>query len=762
MHLAPLIRDLSIILSVAALVTLIFERTKQPVVLGYIVAGIIVGPFTPPIPLVTDLASIKVWAELGVIFLMFSLGLEFSFRKLARVGGSATITAILEVLFMLLIGYQTGRFFGWKFFDSLFLGAMLSISSTTIIIKTFDELGLKTKRFAELVFGILIVEDLVAILLLVTLSTIAINQSISLWVIGASTVKLVLVVGGWFIFGYFLVPRFVQLVGDTGSEEMLTILSVSLCLLLVVLSAYFHYSVALGAFIMGSILAETKEVHRIETLIRPLRDMFAAIFFVSVGMLIDPSQILVHFWPVICITLVTIAGKIFSITLGALLTGQTLQSAVLVGFSLSQIGEFSFIIATLGNTLGVTSDFLYPIAVAVSILTTFTTPYLLKVAEPFAVILSQRLPNPMLELLNWYSQWLQKQSANRARSTEFYHLSFRWVLNGLIVTLIFLLTFDAIAAFFLKMGYSTQLSSLVAYLFAIFMSSPFLWAMSTMFNQFTQTHSIKGFLQHTRGIVNFASRLATILWLDLLSLRFFDAKIALVLTLLSVIGFFVFFYSKLEASYHWFEKNFLSTFNPPIAKTATAKPIPLFAPWDGHLVRLTVHPNSQFVGQSLQVIAMRSEFGVNVVAIQRDRETIVAPTASAILYPSDELLILGTDEQIERIRRLIEEPSAIIKPGKDLTEYQLRNILIPTDCPLVGKTIRESNLRETFLLIVVGVERGGNRLLNPDSIYKLEAQDILWVVGEPFRINLLEQELLAIPENENTLENPIDTDHPKA
>lgn len=437
MHLAPLIRDLAVILGVAGIMTLLFQRIRQPVVLGYIIAGILIGPYTPPFQLVTDIPSIKTWAELGVIFLMFSLGLEFSFRKLIRVGGSAAITASFEVLFFVPAGYLVGKLLGWSSVDSLFLGAMLSISSTTIIIKALDELKLKKHRFAELIFGALIVEDLFAILLLVALGTVAVTQSLSVVALSMATLKLVLVVGGWFIAGYFVVPRFMRYVGRIGSDEMLTILSLGLCLALVVFANHFHYSTALGAFIMGSIIAESPVLPRVERNIASLRDLFGAIFFVSIGMLIDPRVLWNHLGTVVILCAFTIVGKILSTGFGALLSGQTLRNSVQVGFGLAQIGEFSFIIAQLGLSLKVTSDFVYPIAVAVSLVTTFTTPYLIRISGRAAIAIESWLPARLRNGINRYATLAEARRAGGYDKKQDLRPLLRWGINGLTTSVIF-------------------------------------------------------------------------------------------------------------------------------------------------------------------------------------------------------------------------------------------------------------------------------------------------------------------------------------
>jgi CPA2 family monovalent cation:H+ antiporter-2 len=389
MHLFPLIQDLAVILGLASLVSLISQRIKQPIVLGYLVAGIIAGPFTPPFSLILDTEGVKTWAELGVIFLMFGLGLEFNFKKLAGVGLTAVVTGPFEAFFMLGLGFTIGKLAGWSSINSVFLGAILSISSTTIIIKALEELQLKKERFAQLIFGVLVVEDLVGILTLVALSTLGSQDGISGGALAGAAAKLVLVVSAWIIAGMLTVPRLINYVGRRTTDETLTILALSLCLGLVVFASHFRYSSALGAFLMGSIIGESREAHRIEALIQPIRNLFAAVFFVSIGMLLNPADILANWKMIAIVTLATIAGKVISTTLGALLTGQSLETSIQVGFGLAQIGEFSFIIAGLGLSLGVMDPALYSIAVSVSVITTFTTPYLIRMSKPAAVTLAR-------------------------------------------------------------------------------------------------------------------------------------------------------------------------------------------------------------------------------------------------------------------------------------------------------------------------------------------------------------------------------------
>lgn len=406
-HAHAFLQDLAVIMLLAGVITVIFNRLKQPVVLGYIAAGMIAGPYTPPYSLVSDRATIEMLAELGVIFLLFSLGLEFSLKKLKKVGATAFIAALTEIVLMLWVGYEIGRAFGWGEMDSLFLGAMLAISSTTIIIKALDELGLKRERFAQLIFGVLIVEDILAIAILALLSGIAMTGNVSAGAVMGTISKLGIFLVVALLLGLLLVPRLIAFVARSGSREMLLITVLGICFGFCLLVTKMGYSMALGAFVIGAIMAEAKEIRLIERIIEPLRDMFSAIFFVAIGMLVDPGVMIEYAWPIAVITFVVITGKILSCSIGTFAAGNDARTSLRVGMGLSQIGEFSFIIASLGLALGVISDFLYPVAVAVSAITTLTTPYLIRSADGTADLIKKVVPNSWSSNLHLYGEWLR-------------------------------------------------------------------------------------------------------------------------------------------------------------------------------------------------------------------------------------------------------------------------------------------------------------------------------------------------------------------
>ncbi len=407
MHAISFIQDLAVIMLVAGVVTILFHRLKQPVVLGYIVAGFIIGPHTPPFGLIHDEDTIKTLAELGVIFLMFCLGLEFSLRKLFKVGATAFIAAFLEIILMIWIGYEIGRWFDWNTMDSLFLGAILAISSTTIIVKALNDLKMKNQRFAQLIFGVLIVEDILGIGIIALLSSIAVSGTVSSGEVFSTVGKLSLFMIVALVIGILLVPRLLAYVAKFDSNEMLLITVLGLCFGFCLLVVKLEYSMVLGAFLIGAIMAESRQLIKIERLIEPVRDMFSAIFFVAIGLMIDPQILLQYAWPIAVITVAVVLGKMLSCGLGAFIAGNDGRTSLRVGMGLSQIGEFSFIIAALGMTLQVTSDFLYPVAVAVSAITTLLTPYLIRGADPLSLKIAAVMPKRLSRVFGMYGEWLR-------------------------------------------------------------------------------------------------------------------------------------------------------------------------------------------------------------------------------------------------------------------------------------------------------------------------------------------------------------------
>jgi len=743
-QLPHLIQDLSLILGAAAVTTLVFRKLRQPLVLGYIIAGLLVGPQVEIFPNVVDKESIETWAEIGVIFLLFSLGLEFSFKKLVKVGGAASITALVEILIIVTAGYFTGRAMGWGRVDCIFLGGMLASSSTTIIIRAFDELQVKTKQFARTVFGVLIVEDIVVILILVLLPTIAISQQFQGTELLLTVLKLVFFLFVWFLAGIFLVPTLLKAARKLINNETLLIIAIGMCMGMVVLATRVGFSAELGAFIMGSIFAETTKAERIEHVLMPIKDLFGAIFFVSIGMMIDLGAMWQYIGPIAIVTLLTIAGKFMATALGALLSGQTLKHSVRVGMSMAQIGEFAFIIATLGLSLGVTSDFLFPVAVGVAVITTFTTPYMIRYADNVYMALERVLPTRVLRLISNYSSYNQSVNGTNIWQKMVKAYLQIVIVNGVIVLAVIFLSTIYLLPFMLRQLQSEVLARIVTVVVTTAAILPFIWALAIKKPALTSRYEV--IKQHTRFgwapvvVVN-AIRIVVILALfGLLLDRVFSSWIALACTLAAVLLVLLLFRNRFQLLYSRIENRFLSNLNARdnqgvIEGISPADLLP--APWDIHLAEFTISPYADFLGQNLQELAWRERLGINIAMIKRDSKAINAPGRDDRVFPGDKLYIIGTDEQLERLRSLllVSEP----QNGGGEEDIAIQKLTLASGNPLVGKTIRESGIREATSGIVIGIERQHKRVLNPVSDEVMQEGDILWLAGSRKKIKELIQ-----------------------
>ncbi|MFM2322328.1 MAG: cation:proton antiporter [Pseudomonadota bacterium] len=713
--LAPLIKDLAVILGVASLVTLLFQKIRQPVVLGYLLSGIIVGPHIPPYDLVTDVPSLHTLSELGVIFLMFCLGLDFSFHKLKRVGTPAIISGLFEVLAVLLIGIVLGKILGWPIYDCIFLGAALSISSTTIIIKAMEELGLKNKHFAELVFGILIVEDLLAILLLAGLSIVVGTHAVLSATLADSAIKLFIVVGSWFLIGYFLIPTLIRKLVDVANQETLTIVSVALCLLLVCIAAYFGYSTALGAFIMGSILAETDLIQFIEQYMRPIRDIFAAVFFISVGMLIDPNIIIHNIWVVLLIAIITIVAKILSTTTGALTAGQSLTTAVRSGFSMAQIGEFSFIIAGLGLTLQVTRPALFPIIIAVSAITTFTTPYLIMSSAGLSKRLEKNLPAHLKTLLNHYTILIHRYLRLKKKRAVYSQYITRLLVNSVMVAIIFSLSekwiFPAISGWMTSIYWVNTLSCLIALLLA----SPFIWGMIFAYRAFPHRHyaAVKPVIA--------LGWIFTLTVIFTLAITYFHTWSIILLLILIAFTLFSLLHKPLQKFYPWLEKRFLANIKTPSLQEVSKDEL---ATWGINLRGTDIRNNYYFINKTLQELDLAQQFGIHIVALYRGPKIILTPENHEKIRLYDKLFILGSDEQIDSFSQLLQ----INTYQEELELYnhlELKTFLLDKAHPFVGLSIEEAMKKNQIAGIVLGIERHGVRKINPSKKTILHKEDLL-------------------------------------
>lgn len=742
MHLPKLIIDLALILGAAGIITLLFRRLKQPMVLGYIIAGFIVGPNFHLFPSISDGESVKIWSEIGVIFLLFSLGLEFSFKKLMRVGGTAAITAFTEIACITVAGYFTGQLMGWSTMDSLFLGGLLASSSTTIIIRAFDELGIKKKPFTKIVFGVLVIEDIVVILLMVLLSTMAVSKQFEGSQMLFTIAKLMFFLAVWFLAGIFLLPTFLKKMEKYMNSETLLILSIALCLGMVILATQVGFSAELGAFIMGSIIAETTSSEKVEHLIQPVKDLFGAIFFVSVGMLINPEMIIEYRWPVLWITLLTIFGKFISTSVGALLSGRPLKEAVQVGMSMAQVGEFAFIIATLGVTLGVTSEFLFPVAVGVSAVTTFTTPYMIRFSTPMYNWLSKIIPEKWLLALNRYSassQTLQAESDWRVVLNAYLKVI---ILNSVVLIAIILLNTYYVGPFIAKYVENLLIAKLIAVVLAIAMMAPFISALTIKKVQGIAYKALWLDSKYNRGplvVVEVIRNVIAVLLVGFLLNQFFPFWQALLGTSLVMLLVLLALRQQLQKYYNRIEHRFLSNLNAREEADAAAKKTPAadLLPWDAQVSEIEINPWSSLIDTPLIDLQLREKYGINVGAIKRGNVTIYAPTRQEKLFPHDVIVAIGTEAQLEEFNRVVN--TLVVERSDDMADDNvgLTSIVVDEHNGLKGQTIRSSGIREKTNALVVGIARGSERILNPPSDMAFEWEDVVWLVGDRKKISEL-------------------------
>lgn len=673
MHHVVFLQDLAVVMIIAAMVTMLFRSLKQPVVLGYILAGVIIGPHTPPFPLINDQHNIETLSELGVIFLMFALGLEFSLKKLTQVGVTALIAASFEILLMVWAGYQLGRSFGWKEMDSVFLGAILSISSTTIIIKALEEIGKTKERFAQMIFGVLIVEDILAILMIAMLSGFATTGSLAAQDVAITVGKLACFLGVLLVAGLIIIPRLLNWVARFKSDEMMVVTVIGLCFGVSLLAVKLSYSVALGAFLIGAIIAEARHIAHIETLMHPVRDLFSAVFFVSIGLLIDPQLIMQHITPVLLITLVVVVGKVLTCGFGTYIAGNDLKSSVRVGMGLAQIGEFSFIIAALGMSLKVTSDFLYPIAVAVSALTTLLTPYLIRSSDAVVSGISRLMPAGLMRTLDAYTNWVGRLAANKGaqKTPAMFLRKWGWqiALNLLLIAAVF---FAAVfARDHVYQAWPAAPGGLdgvkgMLWLSAMVLSMPMLIAIVRKWQAFgmlvaemSVTHAAAGDrTQALRGIIStivfIAGCAGLFLLILVLSTAVLPSRNLLVILVLLLVALALFLRRIFIQVHTKAQFALQETLNEP----ALPHPDPQTPPLpsllrDASLVTVVIPEKSPAAGKLLAHVKLRTVSGASIVGIERDGESIINPGVSEEIHAGDSVLLLGSNSQIEKARALL-------------------------------------------------------------------------------------------------------------
>jgi CPA2 family monovalent cation:H+ antiporter-2 len=751
-HLPNLIIDLALILGAAAVSTIVFKWLKQPLVLGYIIAGFLVGPHFTLVPTVVDSESVDTLAEIGVIFLLFSLGLEFSFKKLVRVGGAASVTALVEIVFITVSGYFAGRLMHWSIMDSLFLGGMLASSSTTIILRAFDELGVKTKKYAGIVFGVLIVEDIVVILLMVLLSTVAVTRAFEGTQMVFTVFKLLFFLALWFLAGIFLLPSFLKKAKNLLSGETLLILSLALCLGMVVLATVVGFSAELGAFVMGSIIAETTSAEKVEHLLKPVKDLFGAIFFTSVGMMINPAAMIEYAQPILWVTLLTLFGKLFSTTLGALLSGQPLKQSVQVGLSMAQIGEFAFIVATLGLSLGVTSNFLFPVAVGASAVTTFTTPYLIKYSEPFYQFLVKVLPQRWVEKLNNYATGTQSIQADTDWKAVLKSYGVIVATNGIVLLALILLSLNFLLPFTRKNIGSDTIRLIVNVVISLGLAAPFLMAFMAKRPNKIAYKELWLNKKYNRGpllMIEIGRVVIGLLLIAFWVYRLASTQVAILVGIPATIIILFIFSQRIKRLYNRIEHRFVTNLNE--REMAGANDEALVAgvqrarenmqsslgSWDVHIVEMEVNPQAAYIGRTLAELAWRENFGINIVYIKRGEKLIHVPGRNNMLLPYDQVGVIGTDEQMKAFKPVFDAAENPGPVNADTNDIVLQKIQVDEHTKLKGLNIRSSGLREKTNGLVIGIERNNKQILNPDSSTVLEWGDILWIVGERKKIQQL-------------------------
>lgn len=725
-----LLYDLALILIVAGCVTILFKALKQPLVLGYIVAGMLTGPYISFIPTATNIESVEFWGKIGVIFLLFGLGLEFSFKKIKKVGGAGSFTVVSECLMMFTMGFLVGKILGWNFITSLFLGGMLSVSSTSIIIKAFDDMGLKNKKFTQLVFGALVIEDLVAIMLLVILPALAISKAFDGIQLLDKALDLSLFLLLWFTGGIFIIPTLYKKLKTYLTNETLIVVSLGLCLGMVVITINAGISEALGAFVMGSILSGTVQNEKIISLTKPIKDFFGAIFFVSVGMLVDPS-VVIHYWkPILLITLVVITAKPLASIIGMLFSGQTLKIAMQSGICLCQIGEFSFIIATLGRSLHVTQDYLYPVIVSVSIITTFVTPYWIKLGEPaYNLLYSHAKPQwrNVIERLGTGRTTLNRESEWHQLLKSYFLRLFIYV--GWLVLVFFLFTnlLDNIVKDYFGDNLKTKFFLLSGNILCM---APFIYGLLRRKDSQGLFDKIWDDNKFSRGPLLFMMGIKYVLAVFAIAATaafYVPGSSAAILIISAVIVMIIIASNKLKNYYSRMENHFLLNLNSDGGHKAITLPREMVE--EIHSDKLLVNADSFLAGKTISQVHRAKKTGALIIQIIRGGHIHNLPLKTDILYPGDTLCLLGTDSQIQEYKKLAEGVE-ISELENYIPEMELFQITLGDTSKLLGVAANISDIRNNFDVLIVGLEKyNSNTFIRPTSAIKIESGDTIWVVG---------------------------------
>ena len=739
-----LVAELGLILFAAGFCTILFSKLKQPIILGYIVAGFLVGPKLGLVPQLADQAAVSQWSEIGIIFLLFALGLEFSFKKLLKVGSTAIIIAGIKIVGMFLVGLITGYILKFSTMECIFLGGLMSMSSASIVLKAYEDMGLKKAPHTQIVFGTLVVEDIMAIVMLVLLSTVAISNKFSgkEMIIGIGKLAFFLLL--WFLVGIYIIPTLLKRAKKYINDEILLIVSIALCFVMVSCATYAGFSSALGAFVMGSLLAETTEGERIERTMKSIKDLFGAIFFVSVGMMLDPAVIAQHWVAILVITAFTVIGMVFFTTTGVIVAGKGLRNAINTSFSVTQLGEFAFIIAGLGCSLGVMRDFIYPVVIAVSVITTFTTPYMIKGADPFCDRLEKKIPAKILK-------WITPSHSDVTISKEdeggwkyicgqfFMRILFYGIILGAILYASRHYTEPFLARIFPNM--STLAQNIIIVVITLVVMSPFLFGLGISRGAKDGKANRIAFELIAKKPSNRAPMVAMMLTRVFIAIGFVIALFMMhfkmsfwFIFLLALAGVeFVLLIKRYAQGYSAIEKTFMQNLsaredqereNAPV--TATVKDS--LTGYDVVLELFTVSPDSEIAGQKLLSIDMLKECGVNILKIIRGSRSILIPGGDETVYPADQLLAVGTKEQVAAFSEAMQAADKPANEISDNREFVVKKVELGQSSFLTGKVLKNLDMRSAGC-IVISVLRGDKFITNPDAGLELQEGDTVWVAG---------------------------------
>lgn len=739
-ELPALVKDLALILVVAGTVTLIFKKLKQPLVLGYIVAGFLVSPKMPYIMSVVDNVDVDTWANIGVIFLLFSLGLDFSFKKILRMGAAPIIAACTIIFCMMMSGIVVGKAFGWSRMDCIFLGGMLAMSSTTIIYKAFDDMGLRQQRFSGMVMSVLILEDILAIVMMVMLSAIASGSNPDGGQMIESVLRICFFLVLWFVVGIFFIPWLLRRTRKLMNEETLLVVALGLCFLMAVISTRVGFSSAFGAFVMGSILAETVEADKIIKLVEPVKNLFGAIFFVSVGMLVDPQILIDYAWPIVALVLTILIGQAVFGSFGYLLSGQTLKTAMKCGFSMAQIGEFAFIIASLGLSLGVISSFLYPVVVAVSVITTFLTPYMIRFATPCYGMMESHLSKKLITTLNNITlSHPSSGSVDNNWKSLLRQLAVNIVIYSILSVAVITIMFTFVLPFVRSLIPSWRwAANAICGLLTILAMSPFLRAMVMKKNRSVEFKALWSESQTNRLPLIFTIIVRIVIACGFVfyvcnSLSQFTN--ALLITIAVALVIVMIFSRGLKNSSIRMERMFVQNLRSrDIEAQVSGRKRPLYEGHlldrDVHMAELDVPADSLWAGKTLRELALGTKFGVHVSSILRATHRINVPDGSTEIFPSDKLQAIGSDDQLSAMAAALKKEVYGEDADIEKREMKLRQMVLSGSSQFVGKTLRESGIRDKYNCMVVGLEEGKETLSQVKPTRKFEKGDILWIVGE--------------------------------